>query len=70
VARQGAPVERVVFGPTCDSIDRMPDPLPLPGDMAEGDYILFAGMGAYTRSLTTRFNGYGLSDVVTVASLS
>nr|WP_306151605.1 type III PLP-dependent enzyme [Roseovarius sp. MMSF_3281] len=70
VARQGAPVERVVFGPTCDSIDRLPDPLPLPGDIDEGDYILFDGMGAYTRSLTTRFNGYGLSDVVTVASLS
>ena len=68
--RQDAPVERVVFGPTCDSIDRLPDPLPLPGDLAEGDYILFAGMGAYTRSLTTRFNGYGLNDVVTVARLS
>ena len=68
--RHAAPVERVVFGPTCDSIDRLPDPLPLPGDLAEGDYILLAGMGAYTRSLTTRFNGYGLSDVVTVARLS
>jgi len=69
-ARGGALVNCVVFGPTCDSIDRLPDPLPLPGNVAEGDYVLFAGMGAYTRSLTTRFNGYGLSDVVTVASLS
>ena len=68
--RQGLARARVIFGPTCDSIDRLPDPLPLPDDMAEGDYILFAGMGAYTRSLSTRFNGYGLNDVVTVASLS
>jgi len=68
--RDGVWMERVIFGPTCDSIDRLPDPLPLPGNVAEGDYVLFAGMGAYTRSLTTRFNGYGLSDVVTVARLS
>ena len=60
---------RVVFGPTCDSIDRLPDPLPLPEDVAEGDYVLFAGMGAYSRSLTTQFNGYGLGAPVTVAAL-
>lgn len=67
--RRGAPVARVVFGPTCDSIDRLPEPLPLPGDMAEGDHVLIAGMGAYTRSLSTGFNGYGLRDVVTVQHL-
>jgi ornithine decarboxylase len=67
--RRGAPVERVVFGPTCDSIDRLPDPLPLPGDMEEGDHLLIDGMGAYTRALSTPFNGYGLRDVVTVARL-
>jgi len=67
--RRGAPHARMVYGPTCDSIDRLPDPLPLPGDLAEGDHILIAGMGAYTRSLSTGFNGYGLRDVVTVARL-
>jgi len=67
--RRGAPVARVVFGPTCDSIDRLPDPLPLPGDMEEGDHLLIDGMGAYTRSLSTPFNGYGLRDVVTVSRL-
>jgi len=68
--RRAPPVARVVFGPTCDSIDRLPDALPLPGDMEEGDYVLFDGMGAYSRSLTTRFNGYGLGGSVTVASLT
>ena len=68
-ARRGGPVPRVVFGPTCDSIDRLPDPLPLPGDMEEGDHVLIAGMGAYSRALSTRFNGYGLRDVVTVSRL-
>ncbi|MET4103220.1 ornithine decarboxylase [Roseovarius sp. MBR-78] len=67
--RRGAPVARVIFGPTCDSIDRLPDPLPLPGDMQEGDHVLIAGMGAYSQSLSTAFNGYGLRDVVTVARL-
>ncbi len=67
--RTGKDQPRIVFGPTCDSIDRLPDPLPLPADLAEGDYVLFDGMGAYSRSLTTRFNGYGLGDPVTVAHL-
>jgi len=67
--RRGAPALRVVFGPTCDSIDRLPDPLPLPSDMEAGDHLLIAGMGAYTRSLSTAFNGYGLREVVTVARL-
>jgi len=67
--RTGAPLPRVVFGPTCDSIDRLPDPLPLPSDLAEGDYLLIAGMGAYTRCLSTDFNGYGLREIVTVAQL-
>ncbi|GAB4283620.1 MAG: type III PLP-dependent enzyme [Roseovarius sp.] len=68
-ARRGAPVARTVFGPTCDSLDRLPAPVPLPGDLAEGDYLLFAGMGAYSLSLATRFNGYGPAGTVTVAAL-
>jgi ornithine decarboxylase len=67
--RNAAPRARVVFGPTCDSLDRLPDPIPLPEDIQEGDYILFAGMGAYSRSLSTGFNGYGLGDPVTVQAL-
>lgn len=67
--RCGPMRDRIVFGPTCDSIDRLPHPLPLPGDMAEDDYVLFAGMGAYCASLTTQFNGYGLGAPVTVATL-
>ncbi len=53
-----------VFGPTCDSLDQLSAPLPLPNDIEEGDYILFENAGAYTHSIATRFNGYG--DVETV----
>ncbi|MFV0514221.1 MAG: type III PLP-dependent enzyme [Jhaorihella sp.] len=65
-ARRGLPRPRVVFGPTCDSLDRLPDGLPLPEDVRAGDYVLFDGMGAYSVAMSTRFNGYGLVDVVTV----
>ncbi|WP_319826134.1 type III PLP-dependent enzyme [Thalassovita sp.] len=67
--RAGDPVRRVAFGPTCDSLDRLPEPIPFPSDTQEGDYVLFSGMGAYSLAISTRFNGYGLGDPVTVASL-
>lgn len=67
--RDAPATRRNVFGPTCDSIDKLPDPLPLPADIREGDYVIFHGMGAYSSCLSTRFNGYGLSDPVTVAAL-
>jgi len=68
--RRGPARPRIVFGPTCDSIDKLPQDLDLPGDMAEGDYVIFQGLGAYSTSLATRFNGYGVQAVETVASLS
>jgi len=55
-----------VFGPTCDSLDRLPGALDLPRDISEGDYILFPGLGAYGRATATRFNGYGLGEVISV----
>lgn len=64
------PRPRIVFGPTCDSIDRLPDPVLLPGDLAEDDYVVFAGMGAYGSAIATRFNGYGPDAMVTVTSLT
>lgn len=65
-ARGGVPVPRTVFGPTCDSLDRLPGTLDLPGDMQVGDYVLFDGLGAYSVAMSTAFNGYGLHDIVTV----
>jgi len=57
--RTGWPRPREVFGPTCDSVDRLPGSIPLPADIAEGDHVLFHGMGAYTTVTNTRFNGFG-----------
>ncbi len=47
-----------VFGPTCDSADRLHAPIPLPADMAEGDWIEIGQLGAYGACLRTAFNGF------------
>ncbi|MBM9595299.1 type III PLP-dependent enzyme [Roseitranquillus sediminis] len=69
-ARSGAARDRIVFGPTCDSVDRLPGTLPLPADMEEGDYVVFHGMGAYSTATVTRFNGFGVLRMATVLSLT
>jgi ornithine decarboxylase len=67
--RKGEPVGRIVFGPTCDSVDRLPGELMLADDLAEGDFVLFHGMGAYSTVTNTRFNGFGELGMETVLSL-
>ena len=67
--RSGAATPRIVFGPTCDSLDRLPDGLPLPDDTAVGDYVMFGGMGAYSIAMSTGFNGYGVGQVEMVCAL-
>ena len=67
--RSGAAANRTVFGPTCDSVDQLPGEVALPGDIREGDYLVFHGLGAYSTATVTRFNGYGDIDLQTVASL-
>lgn len=61
---------RVIFGPTCDSVDRLPGEMALPANIAEGDYIIFHGAGAYSTVTNTRFNGFGLMGHATVMALS
>jgi|TARA_Y100000385_G_scaffold113152_1_gene117364 ornithine decarboxylase len=55
-----------VFGPTCDSLDRLPGSIALPRAIQDGDYILISGMGAYSNATCTRFNGYGAVECVTI----
>jgi len=56
-----------LFGPTCDSADRMRGPFRLPADMGEGDWIELGQLGAYGACLRTQFNGFGRADLVEVA---
>lgn len=55
-----------VFGPTCDSLDRLPGTVALPKSIQDGDYILISGMGAYSSVTCTAFNGYGEVERVTI----
>ena len=66
VRRTGAQHGRVCFGPTCDSVDRLPGDVPFPDDIAEGDFVIFEGMGAYSTVTNSRFNGFGELGMVTV----
>ena len=68
-ARRGAAMPRIVFGPTCDSVDRLPGDVMLPGDITEGDFVIFEGLGAYSTVTNTRFNGFGELTLATVLSL-
>jgi ornithine decarboxylase len=56
-----------LFGPTCDSADRMRGPFRLPADMREGDWIELGQLGAYGACLRTGFNGFGKAEVIEVA---
>ncbi len=67
--RAGAIKPRICFGPTCDSVDRLPGDVPFPDDIAEGDFVLVHGMGSYSTVTNSRFNGFGELGMVTVLSL-
>jgi ornithine decarboxylase len=56
-----------LFGPTCDSADRMRGPFRLPADMREGDWVELGQLGAYGACLCTQFNGFGRVELVEVA---
>jgi ornithine decarboxylase len=47
-----------VYGPTCDTLDVLPRPLPLPDNIAPGDFIVFESIGAYSVAVRTNFNGF------------
>jgi ornithine decarboxylase len=59
-------VDFELFGPTCDSADRMKGPWPLPADAREGDWIEIGQLGAYGAALRTAFNGFDRARLVDV----
>lgn len=63
---RGATAAFEVFGPTCDSTDRLPLSVPLPANIAEGDWVEFGMMGAYGSATATRFNGFESDQYVEV----
>jgi ornithine decarboxylase len=63
----GRPRPFRLFGPTCDSADRMEGPFLLPDDVREGDWIEIGQLGAYGAALRTAFNGFDRARLVDVS---
>jgi len=66
VTKDGEQIENVepfqVFGPSCDGHDTIAEKLPVPSDIQVGDWLVFAGMGAYTQASAMAFNGIPTSE--------
>jgi ornithine decarboxylase len=57
-----------LYGPTCDSKDVLPEPVDLPDDIRPGDHLEFGGLGAYSLSGRTDFNGRYSEHIVMIDS--
>ncbi|XP_075879685.1 ornithine decarboxylase-like [Nelusetta ayraudi] len=59
--------QSVIWGPTCDSIDKVADNCWIP-EVHIGDWILIDNMGAYTITSCTDFNGFERAQIYPVVS--
>lgn len=57
VAKDGPKPRGTMFGPTCDGFDKIGDVDDFP-ELEVGDRLIYLQFGAYTSSITTRFNGF------------
>ncbi len=71
VWRHGSPLINAeenfqIFGPTCDSLDKLGFIYELPSNVTEGDWLEVGNVGAYSVSLRTRFNGFYTETILPV----
>jgi ornithine decarboxylase len=62
-AKDSALFSSTVWGPTCDSMDCVAMECKLP-NLAVGEWIYAAGMGAYTGAAASTFNGFAKADFI------
>lgn len=62
--KEGKEKRCAVFGPTCDSLDKISDDALLPGNLKEGDLLYSENMGAYTNASSTYFNGFPPAKII------
>jgi ornithine decarboxylase len=60
------PIDFALYGPTCDDMDFMKGPFPLPADTGTGDYVEIGQLGAYGVAMATAFNGFGRGETIIV----
>lgn len=58
--------QSILFGQTCDGIDQISSEVMLPR-LRTGDWLIFPGMGAYTNSACSTFNGFSPADLTVVS---
>lgn len=57
-------VDSTLFGMTCDGMDVISKNIGVPIDAQVGDWLCFAGMGAYTHGSKSNFNGMATTESV------
>ncbi len=62
--KEGKEESCAVFGPTCDSLDKITDDAHLPNNLKEGDLLYAENMGAYTNASSTWFNGFSPAKIL------
>lgn len=65
--RNGPVYKSRIFGPTCDSLDKISDEVMLP-ELAIGEWCYIENFGAYTTAAASTFNGFQQTQVVYVMS--
>jgi ornithine decarboxylase len=63
VAPHGDLYATTLWGPTCDSMDKITDAALMP-EVHVGDWLVFENMGAYTIAGSCKFNGFPISTKV------
>jgi len=54
---EGETMQFQVNGPTCDTTNALPGPVPLPDNISPGDYLEFGNIGAHSIGGRTDYNG-------------
>lgn len=63
--RNGPRYKSRIFGPTCDSMDKISDEVMLP-ELAIGEWCYIENFGAYTTAAASTFNGFQQTQIVYV----
>lgn len=63
--RNGPRYKSKIFGPTCDSMDKIADEIMLP-ELAIGEWCYIENFGAYTTAAASTFNGFQQTQVIYV----
>jgi len=63
--RDGQRYKSTIFGPTCDSIDKIADNIELP-ELTVGEWCYVENFGAYTCAASTSFNGFHQTQTINI----